>query len=277
MGQETFYGYERPDGKVGVRNYVLLLPTVVCSAHVTSSIERLVRGTVHIPNQYGCAQAGEDLEITFRTLVGLAKNPNVSSVLVVALGCEGMPYEKVVKEVERTGKPVELVVIQEVGGTNKAIELGTSIARKFVEEASRARRREFGVEELVVGAECGGSDWTSGLFSNPSVGHAMDLLIQHGGRAVFSETTEIIGAEHLLARRAINEEVREKLLRIVRRLEERLIAIGVDIRGTNPTPGNIAGGLTTIEEKSLGAIHKGGTTPLVGCLLYTSPSPRDRG
>jgi len=277
MEEESFYGYERPDGRVGVRNHVLLLPTVVCSAHVASCISMGVNGTTPIYNQFGCAQAGEDLKTTVKTLIGLGKNPNVASVLVIALGCEGTPYKDVAEEIRKTGKRVELMIIQEVGGTIKAMEHGTRIAKELVEEASLVQKRAFKARELTVAVECGGSDWTSGIASNPAVGYAMDKLIEKGGTVIFSETTEIIGAEHILARRARNEEVKEKLLKMVARVEKRSEMVGVDIRGTNPSPGNIAGGLTTLEEKSLGAIYKGGTNPLEGALEYAEDIPKRAG
>lgn len=278
MEEDSFYGYERPDGRVGVRNHVLLLPTVVCSAHVASCISMAVNGTTPIYNQFGCAQAGEDLETTVKTLIGLGKNPNVASVLVIALGCESTPYKDVAEEIRKTGKRVELIVIQEVsGGTTKAIEHGARIAKKLVEEASLVERRAFKAKELTVAVECGGSDWTSGIASNPAVGYAMDKLIEKGGTVVFSETTEIIGAEHILARRARDEEVKERLLKMVARMEKRSEMVGVDIRGANPSPGNIAGGLTTLEEKSLGAIYKGGTKTLEGALEYAEDIPKRAG
>jgi len=277
MEEDIFYGYERPDGRVGVRNHVLLLPTVVCSAHVASCISMTVNGTTILYNQFGCAQAGEDLKTTVKTLIGLGKNPNVASVLVISLGCESTPYKDVAEEIRKTGKRVELMVIQEVGGTIKAIEHGTRIAKKLVEEASLFQKRAFEARELTVAVECGGSDWTSGIASNLTVGYAMDKLIEKGGTVVFSETTEIIGAEHILARRARDEEVKEKLLKMVARMEKRSEIVGVDIRGANPSPGNIAGGLTTLEEKSLGAIYKGGTNPLEGALDYAEEIPKRAG
>jgi len=277
MEEGIFYGYERPNGRVGVRNHVLLLPTVVCSAHVASCISMAVKGTTTLYNQFGCAQAGEDFKTTVKTLIGLGKNPNIASVLVIALGCENTPYRDVAEEIQKTGKRVELMVIQEVGGTIKAIEHGTRIAETFVEEASLVQKRAFKAGELTVAVECGGSDWTSGIASNPAVGYAMDKLIEKKGTVVFSETSEIIGAEHILARRARDEEVKEKLLKMVAKIEKRSEMAGVDIREANPSPGNIAGGITTLDEKSLGAIYKGGTKPLEGALEYAEEIPKRAG
>jgi len=277
MDEDIFYGYERPDGRVGTRNHALLLPTVVCSSHVASCISMSVNGTTTLYNQFGCAQAGEDLETTVKTLVGLGRNPNVASVLVIALGCENTPYKDVAEEIRKTGKRVELMVIQEVGGTIKAIKHGKRVAKRLVKEASLVQKRAFEARELTVAAECGGSDWTSGIASNPAVGYAMDKLIEKGGTVVFSETSEIIGAEHILARRARGEEVKEKLLKMVARMEKRSETMGVNIRDANPSPGNIAGGLTTLEEKSLGAIYKGGTNLLEGALEYAEDIPKRAG
>jgi altronate dehydratase large subunit len=170
-----------------------------------------------------------------------------------------MDIDGIAEGIARSGKPVEKLVIQEVGGTLATVEQGSRIARQMVSDATRVTREQFDDAKLMFGAECGGSDTTSGLGSNPAIGAAFDILVRKGGKAVFSETTEFIGAEHLLARRAVTPEVGEQITAMVRRYEERFLERGVDMRGTNPTKGNIQGGLTTIEEKSLGAISKGGT------------------
>jgi len=277
MKEFEFLGYKRPDGRVGVRNHVLILPTVVCSSDTAASISEKLRGTVTLYNQHGCAQIGEDLNLTTKTLVGLGQNPNVAAALVIALGCEEVPFQKVADAIAKTGKPVELIVIQEVGGTANAIERGITVAGKMVKEMSLMKREKVGLSELTVAIECGGSDWTSGLISNPVVGAMVDKLVSAGGTAVFSETTEIIGAEHLLANRTRNRLVAKKLLKAVARVEKRVKQAGVDLRGAQPSPGNIAGGLTTIEEKSLGAISKAGTQPLEDVLEYADEIPRASG
>ena len=277
LDEDYFYGYGRPDGKVGVRNYVLLLPTVVCCAHVVSCISKAVSGTVPISVHYGCGLAGEDFNIAIRTLTGLGKNPNVSSVLIIALGCENIPYEDIAEEIWGTGKRVEVIGIQEKGGTLKAIKYGTRVARELVQEASLIQRAPFKVKDLIVAVECGGSDWTSGIASNPALGYAMDKLTEKGGTVVFSETTEIIGAEHILMRRAKNEEIRRKLLETVTKVKRQANIMGLDICRSNPSPGNIAGGLTTLEEKSLGAIYKCGSGSLCGVLKYAEEIPKQPG
>lgn len=275
--EPRFRGYKRLDGTVGLRNHVLVLPTSVCSSDTAARISEKVSGTVNLYNQCGCCQIGEDIKLTTKTLIGLGQNPNVAAVLVVALGCEEVPYQKVADEIAETKKPVELIVIQEIGGTVKAIERGVYIESRMVKEASSIKREESRLNELIVALECGGSDWTSGIISNPIVGAMVDKLALAGGTAVFSETTEIIGAEHLLMNRTRNRQVAKKLLRAVARVEKRVKQAGIDLREAQPTPGNIAGGLTTIEEKSLGAICKAGKQRLEDVLGYADKIPRTGG
>lgn len=261
-------GYVRPDGKVGIRNHIAVIPCSVCASEVAMRIAASVEGAVALPNQHGCCQIGADLELTARTLIGLGKNPNVAAALVVGLGCEGVPAEKVAKEIAATGKKVEYIIIQDCGGTLKAEEKGTRIVRQFAQEVAELKREEVDISNLILAVECGGSDTTSGLASNPVAGYVSDKLIELGGTSMFSETTEIIGAEHLLAKRAVSKEVGDKLIQIVRNCEEKAKTMGVDMRGGQPTPGNIEGGISTIEEKSLGCIYKGGTKPVQGVLDY---------
>ena len=277
MKRSTFLGYRRIDGTIGIRNHTLILPTAICSSNTAAKISNEVRRTVAVNNQHGCCQIGDDSKLTTKTLIGLGKNPNVAAVLVVALGCEGVPYQRVAEEIVKTGKPTELIVIQDIGGTPKAIKQGIKIANKLVEKTSKIKREEVDVNELIVATECGGSDWTSGVASNPAVGIALDKLIEAGGIAVFSETTEIIGAEHILKKRVKSEKVAEKLLNIVTRVESKAKQMGVDLRTGQPTPGNINGGLTTIEEKSLGAIYKAGKGFLKDVLEYADEIPKKTG
>lgn len=263
-----FRGYVRPDGKVGIRNYIAIIPASVCASEVAFRIANHVKGAVSFPNQHGCCQIGADLDQTTNTLIALGKNPNVAAALVVGLGCEGVPTKKVADEIAKTGKNVEHIVIQECGGTLKAEEKGVNIARKLSQKVSQLEKEDVDISNLVLAVECGGSDTTSGLASNPVAGYVSDKLIDLGGTTIFSETTELIGAEHLLAKRAVNEKVGQKLIDIVRKCEEKAETMGVDMRGGQPTPGNMEGGISTIEEKSLGCIYKGGTKPLQGVLDY---------
>jgi altronate dehydratase large subunit len=223
---------------------------------------------IAIRNQHGCSQLGVDRQQTFRTLAGTAANPNVGAALIVGLGCETISCQEIAHEVRKTGKPVETLIIQEVGGTKRTVERGVELAQVLLERMSSLQREAVDLSELVLGTECGGSDTSSGFSANPAVGRASDLLIQLGGTVVLSETTEFIGAEHLLQKRAVSEDLGDRILSIARRVEQTAIDLGLDLQGANPSPGNIAGGITTIEEKSLGCIYKSGTTPINGVLAY---------
>jgi len=272
----NFQGYRRPSGKVGTRNHVLVIPSVVCSQGAAEAITRNLKGAVYLPNVFGCAQVGADREQTKRTLVGFGTNPNVFAVLVVGNGCENLPAKEVAEAIAPSGKRVEFIEIQEVGGTKKTIAKGKRIVKEMLADAAALERKPIPVSELILGTECGGSDYTSGLASNPSLGAASDLLVEAGGTVILSETTELIGAEHLLSRRARTPEIGKQVLDLIAWWEKEAIATGQDIRGANPAPGNIAGGITTLEEKSLGCIYKGGTTPLEEVIKYAF-SPTKKG
>ena len=258
-----FYGYKRPDGRVGIRNKVLILPASVCASDTTRIISQQVVGSVTFNNQNGCSQVGADQQLTMDVMAGYAANPNVYGTVVVSLGCENCQMDLVVKAIsERTNKPIKQVIIQEAGGTLKAIDMAVRYAKEMVAEASLLQKEEFPLSELIVGTECGGSDTTSGLAANPLIGRLSDLLVKEGGPSILSETTEFIGGEHLLARRAATPEIHDRIFEIVHRYEKALQMVGEEVREGNPSPGNKAGGLTTLEEKSLGCIHKGGHTPV---------------
>ncbi|MEA4954544.1 MAG: UxaA family hydrolase [Pseudoflavonifractor sp.] len=258
-----FYGYKRPDGRVGVRNKVLILPASVCASDTTRIISQQVVGSVTFNNQNGCSQVGADQQLTMDVMAGYAANPNVYGTVVVSLGCENCQMDLVVKAIsERTNKPIKQVIIQEAGGTLKAIDMAVRYAKEMVAEASLLQKEEFPLSELIVGTECGGSDTTSGLAANPLIGRLSDLMVKEGGTSILSETTEFIGGEHLLARRAATPEIHDRIFEIVHRYEKALQMVGEEVREGNPSPGNKAGGLTTLEEKSLGCIHKGGHTPV---------------
>lgn len=272
----NFHGYRRPDGKTGTRNHVLVIPSVGCSQGAAMAITTGLRGVVYLPNILGCGQVGEDRGLVKRTLAGFGKNPNVFSVLIVGNGCEQLSPEEIAKEIKPSGKRVEVIVIQEMGGTRKTIARGKKIIKEMLHEAEKLNREPIPVSELILGTECGGSDFTSGLASNPAVGFACDRLIAEGGTVILSETPEIIGAEHLLTKRARTPEIAKQVLEAVAWWEERAMRAGQNIREANPSPGNIAGGITTLEEKSLGCIYKAGTGPLEEFLPYATP-PRKRG
>jgi len=264
-----FMGYVRPNGAVGVRNYVLVLPTVVCSAHTAIKIADRIPGAVGFYHEHGCGHIGPDYLRVKRTLIGMGTNPNVAAVLVVGLGCEQVTPEEVADGIAASGKPVDVVVIQRTPGVLKTIREGRKLLRHLMIEASRAERTPVDASRLILGTECGGSDAMSGVSANPSVGAAVDEIIRVGGKAILSETPEFIGAEHLLARRACCDGRRDDLLRIVDQVESTAHSAGEDIRGAQPSPGNMAGGLTTLEEKSLGCIRKGGTRPIQAVIDYS--------
>lgn len=263
-----FYGYKRPDGSFGARNFVAIIPSVTCANDVANAICRQVQGTVTYLHHQGCCQLPPDLERVTNTLISLGKSPNVGAILIVSLGCEGTDHERMYRELSATGKPVEIIHIQELGGVSNAIREGSNLARKLVIQISGQQRVPADVSNIVMAIKCGASDTTSGMASNCVIGYVADKLVDLGATVIFGETTEFLGGEHLLARRAVNKEVANKIYQIVNAMEERAKSVGVDMRRGQPTPGNIAGGLSSIEEKSLGAIVKSGTRPIQGVLEY---------
>lgn len=269
-------GYKRENGTYGIRNYLLIIPASVCASETAVNIEKLVNGAIAIPHQHGCCEIGDDFETTKRTFVGFGKNPNVGAVLVVGLGCEGIQAKEIADEIAESGKPVDYIVIQDECGTCKTVAKGVEIAGKMSRELAKQNKTEFDISEIILGLECGGSDPTSGLASNPTIGVASDMLVNDGGSSILSETTECIGAEHLLAERFADITEREKFLSMVKRVEDRSYAAGHDLREGQPTPGNKAGGLTTIEEKSLGCMHKAGKSTFLRALEYAEEVPHDK-
>ena len=265
-----FMGYVRQNGKVGARNYVAIIPSVVCSNEVVEAIVAQTENTKGYYHHQGCCQLPPDLDRVTNSLIGLGCSPNVGAALVVSLGCEGVDTEKLVSEIAKTGKPVEIIRIQELGGTSKAIAKGIDVAQRLVMAISGLQREPVGLDNYVMGIKCGASDATSGLASNCAIGYVADKIVDLGGTVLFGETTEFIGAEHILARRAIDPKVAQDIYTIVNQVEQRANAVGCDMRKGQPTPGNIAGGLSSIEEKSLGAIVKSGTKPIQGVLDYTA-------
>ena len=273
-----FRGYRRDDGSIGVRNHVAVIPTSVTASALARELSRQggdgVRAT---PHQMGAHQPAPAREQTERVLAGIGRNPNVGGVLLVELGTEAIDVDVLADRIAETGNPVETLSIREAGGTKGALEAGASLVEGLRDAADGARRESADAAELIFGVECGGSDATSGFAANPAVGNACDRLIEAGGTVCFSETPEFIGAEHLLAERCVDAETRERLLDRVEMRERMAQLMGVDLRGAQPTPGNQEGGLTTIEEKSLGAISKGGTTPVRGMVDYAETLPTGGG
>ncbi len=280
----TFMGYKRPNGKVGTRNYIAVIASVNCSATVTRAIaghftsERLaawpnIDGVIALPHPLGCGLnvAGEGMDILRRTLVGYAKHPNFAGVLFVGLGCE---QNQISGLVERIGahQPgmLQQVVMQAEGGTTAAIKKGIALVTGMLEQANSYQRVEVPVGHLIVGLNCGGSDGYSGITANPALGGASDMLIANGATTILSETPEIYGAEHLLTRRAASPEIARKLIDRIQWWKDYTTRTGGEMNN-NPSVGNKAGGLTTILEKSLGAVAKGGTSTLNGVYLYAEP------
>lgn len=255
-----FYGFLRSGGTVGVRNHLLVLATVDCSFEPAKRIAAQVEGAVAVTQYHGC-----DIDnMVANTLVGVGCNPNVAGILLVGLGCESLSPEILEHEIKATGKPVESVVIQKEGGSLSAVQKGVRVLQRMAQEAAQLRREAFPLSKLTLAIECGGSDATSGLAANPATGIAADMIVDEGGTVIFSEPQEMTGTQHILAARAVNEDVGKAIYGMVDRQEQRMKATGVDSRFM--PKGNIEGGLTTIEEKSLGAVRKGGTRPIQGVL-----------
>ena len=273
MTDRVFLGYRRPDGRVGVRNHVLVVPTVICASVVAERIAAAIAPVgAALPHLAGCGQLGPDLTVTHETLAAYCRHPNVGAVLVVALGCEQVIAQHLADAARSAGKPAYIVSIQGEGGTVRATAKGVEIARDLASALARTERVSCPASSLIVSVKCGGSDYTSGLSSNPVVGRIADRMVDLGGAVVLGEIAEIMGAEHLLAARASSPHAAAALLRIVNRVEAEAVTLGLDIRGTQPSPGNIRGGLTTIEEKSLGATHKAGErTRLEDVVAYSAP------
>jgi len=279
--QATFDGIVRPDGRVATRNYIGILSTVNCSATVARGIadhftrERLadfphVDGVVALTHGSGCGMDthGEGMKILRRTLAGYARHPNMAGVLLIGLGCEANQISSLLgAENLSEGPLLQTFSIQDTGGTSKTIAHGIGLVKGMLPHANQVTRQPVPASHITVGLQCGGSDGYSGITANPALGAAVDLLVRHGGTAILSETPEIYGAEHLLTRRAISREVGEKLISRIRWWED-YTAREKGEMNNNPSPGNKAGGLTTILEKSLGAVAKGGTTNLVEVYEY---------
>jgi altronate hydrolase len=279
----TFDGYKRADGRVGTRNYVAIVSTVNCSASVSRYVQERfadvqrdypnVDGVLAITHKSGCAvkQFGEDHELLQRVLAGYARHANVAAYVIIGLGCEVnqapvmVERQKMVLPMSRDARP-PVITIQDAGGIRKAVERATEEVARLLPFANEARRTPQPVSELVLATNCGGSDGNSGITANPALGWAVDELVRYGGTGVLAETPEIYGAEHLLIRRAVSREVGQKLIDRYKWWE--WYCRGVEAMDNNPAPGNKAGGITTVLEKSLGGVTKGGTTPLMDVFEY---------
>jgi altronate dehydratase large subunit len=277
-GLSTFLGYRRPDGSAGIRNHVLIVPAGCDANEIVYRIASDVNGTKHIRVGEEYSRPRSERETIGRLLTGLGKNTNVAAVLVVSAHEHELEYKELrgdslAEEIAKTGKPVELIDGLTGGGTRNTVAKGIEIVRTFVKNASKIRRTPIDIAELTIGVKCGMSDPTSGIAGNPSLGSAMDSFVDSGGTVIFSESTEWIGAEEVLAARAVNKEVANQILDLVDFLDKRAQSYGEDIRSTNPNPSNKASGITTLEEKSLGAIAKGGTRQIKGLVHYCERPP----
>jgi altronate hydrolase len=281
----TFQGLRRPDGRVATRNYIGVLTSVNCSATASRYIADQFRGphgladfpnvdgVVALTHSTGCGMAseGDGMDVLRRTIAGYARHPNFAGILIVGLGCEANQIGGLMAaEGLAEGKMLSTMTIQDTGGTTKTVREGSARVRDMLAEANRVGRTTVPASELMLALQCGGSDGYSGITANPALGAAVDLLVRHGGTAILSETPEIYGAEHLLTRRAVNPAIGEKLIERIRWWEGYTAKNGGSM-DNNPSPGNKAGGLTTILEKSLGAVAKGGTTNLVDVYRYAEP------
>jgi len=289
----TFMGFRRRDGRVGTRNYVLIVPTSMCASHEASQISTIAEFTLHsrekfpnvdgvvaIPHNKGCGcQEGSTIDVMLRTLSNYADHPNVGGVILIDLGCEKTNLAQVesylLKREKAFDKPVAKIGIQDVGGTQAAIQKGLKEVELMLPEVNEIERTECSVSELVLGVKCGGSDGFSGISANPSLGRAADMLVRSGGTVLITEVPEFCGAEHLLANRAKDSETGRAVYRMVDWYKEYASKFGA-VLNNNPSPGNIAGGLLNITIKSLGAVAKAGTTRVEGVVEYAE-TPTQRG
>ena len=274
----TFFGFRRPDGTIGIRNQLLVVPVTASANTVARRVAAMIPGSVALPVLDDDAEIAHSRALTERTLAGAAASPNVGAAIIIGLNQSSGETERVLQQARQLapGKPIEGFSLDETGGSIRAISRGVELGQKLTSRLFMLQREEASVAELIVGTECGGSDATSGMASNPTVGYVSDMVVNFGGTTILSETTELMGAEHILARRARNAEVAQRIVQIVANVEKAANAVGATVTGGNPTPGNMAGGLTTIEEKSLGCIYKAGTSEIQDVLDY-GERPRRKG
>ncbi len=269
--RKTFKGYRRADGRAGVRNYIAVVPTVLCSVSVARSIAEATK-TNAFPHEGGCGQVGPEREHTSHILRGVVSHPNVGAVLTVGLSCEQVDAAKLA---EAAGdKPTRHIRIHDAGGNTKAVKRGIELVKELKNEIKGTERTRIGVEELTIATQCGSSDTGSGIASNPAVGAMADQLIELGGAIILGETGGLYGAAGLMARRAATKQIGDEIIAMTDKLEVYYKRMGHSLREGNPTPGNIAGGLTTLVEKSLGGVRKGGTNTIQGVL---SPGEKTTG
>jgi len=264
-----FWGYKRPDDSVGIRNFVMILPASRCTNEIAVRIaEEAGPGVVAIPHTHNCVHLPPDRQKALRALAGFGMNPNVAATILVGVGCEQVSAEAIANKIVITKKPVEIFTIKQEGSYKAVIDKAILTARKLLSNISIIRKQLFDLKYLTLGVKCGGSGGLSGIGCNAVSGQASNIIIEKGGKVIFSETAEIVGAEQALSKRAANSKVAERVYEVSKRLQNRFREAGVDLTEGEPTPGNMKAGLTTMEEKSLGAIIKGGTSKLEGVLEW---------
>ncbi|MCL1992433.1 MAG: UxaA family hydrolase [Spirochaetes bacterium] len=274
-----FMGWKRPDGRVGTRNIVAVIPSVFCAGKTAQRIADQVKGAICLRHPVGCTQVGFDFEMTARTLIAMGTHPNLAAVLVVGLGCERFKPQELYEGIKKSGKPVEMIVLHEEGGTGATIEKGVRILKEFTHKYTGAPREECDASELIVALKCGGTDATSGLAANPVLGVMSDKLTGIGGSAILSELNELLSTEDLLAARAVDKTVAKKIYDAIYEIED-VLRSGCDYRfpGRNEliSPGNFMGGVSSIVEKALGGVHKSGNSPIVDVLDYAIPPEKGK-
>ena len=251
-------GYRREKDVFGIRNHIIVVSSVCCANSIARSIVALDKKAVPILHQHGCNHMGDDREQVLRTLVGICNNPNVGGILLVGLGCENISVNDISEKIKRKNKIVRKLIIQKTGSYNRIIREAKRKLAEIKDYVSRQKKEIFGISNLIVGLECGGSDVFSGLTANPTLGILSDKLVKLSATVILSEIPEMIGAEEVLAKRIANAPTENKLRAKIKRYISLSKAQGCDLTGVNPTPGNIKSGITSIEEKSLGCIEKGG-------------------
>ena len=271
-----FPGHERPDGSVGIRNYVGVLPASLCANTIAMEIASGIENVIALPHNGRCTYLGEDEDIFRRALVGIGNNPNIGAVLIVGVGCELLTSDIISKEIGKTGKLVDFINVEDDKGVKQTIIDGKLMVKRFKEKISEKEKKYFEMNKITIGIKCGGSDATSGIAGNVVAGKLADKIIKLGGKFIFTETAEMIGAENLLVKRARNSLVKEKIYKIINDKEKSIKSMGVDLTGRDPTPGNIQQGLTTIEEKALGAVVKGGNS-IIQDVLEWGEKPTESG
>jgi len=271
-----FFGYRRPNGTVGIRNYVGIIPAINCLNKMAKIIENRVNGTISFCHIGRCDYLGSDRDTVMKTLIGLGKNPNLGAVIVLEVGCENTSGSKIASEIKKTGKQVVEINLNNENSFKEALNKSIEICNKLSKEISNYKRVELDLSEMFLAIKCGGSDSTSGIIGNVITGKIADLIINAHGTVIFTENVEIIGAEHVLAKRAIDKKVAKRIIDVAKTTEKIMKVMGVDIRGSEPTPANIKGGLTTIEEKSLGAIIKSGTQSIKDVIAW-GQKPNEKG